>query len=310
MSKPTSTSMSPILRSGRLRLDRAFRDALHPWRYVTGALGSSPLGGQAKRAASRLLYEYLARKYPQVEWTTMNYGYAVLPTKEGSTLAPINASERFPLQLYRHVATLGSHCDTFAGLDVLEIGSGRGGGAAYIASSLAPETMVALDLSASATELARTRHQRDGMPNYVQGDAENLRLEAASFDVVLNVESAHCYGSMARFLTEVHRVLRPGGELLFADFASRRNGALERMHGALSGGPLRLTKVQDITANVVRALELDEVRKRELIERSVRGPFKTFARGAYAMEGTTMRFELESDHTVYLAAVLRKDRFD
>jgi hypothetical protein len=79
------------------------------------------------------------------------------------------------------------------------------------------------------------------------------------------------------------------------------------MHGALAGGPLRLIKLEDITANVVRALELDEVRKRELIERSVSGPFKTFARGAYAMEGTTMRVELESGQTVYLAAVLRKE---
>ena len=49
------------------------------------------------------------------------------------------------------------------------------------------------------------------------------------------------------------------------------------------------------------------MRKRELIERSVKGPFKTFARGAYAMEGTAMRVEFESDQTVYLAAVLRKD---
>ncbi len=307
MSKPTHTSISQILTAGRTLLDRNFRDALHPWRYVTGALGSGRLAGQAKRVVSRLLYEYLARKYPQVDWTTMNYGYEVLPTEEDTTSILIEAPERYALQLYRHVATLGSHSDTFAGLDVLEIGSGRGGGAAYIASSLTPKTMIALDFSSSATELARTRHQRDGMPNYVQGDAENLRFEAASFDVVLNVESAHCYGSMARFLKEVHRVLRPGGELLFADFASRRNGALERMQGALSGGALRLIKVEDITANVVRALALDEVRKGELIERSVTGLFKTFARGAYAMEGTAMRVELESDQTVYLAAVLRKD---
>jgi ubiquinone/menaquinone biosynthesis C-methylase UbiE len=45
----------------------------------------------------------------------------------------------------------------------------------------------------------------------VHGDAENLPFPQVSFDAVINVESAHCYGSIERFLAEVHRVLRPGG---------------------------------------------------------------------------------------------------
>lgn len=102
-------------------------------------------------------------------------------------------------------------------------------------------------------------------------------------------------------------MLRPGGELLFADFASRRGGALERMQTELRESPLRLLRQEDITANVGRALELDEGRKLDLLQRRVRGPLKTFARGAYAMEGTPMRCELESRQTVYMAAVLRKD---
>lgn len=307
MSNSSPPRASQGLRAAFGRLNRACSDALHPWRYVTGALGGGPVAGQVKRAVSRLLYEYLARTYPQDEWTTMNYGYAVLATEKYVPCAEIDEPERLPLQLYRHMATSGSQGDTLSGLDVLEVGSGRGGGAAFLARSLKPKTMVALDISSTATALARERHQQDEAPQYMQGDAENLRFDAASFDVVLNVESAHCYRSIPRFLAEVHRVLRPGGELLFADFASKRNGALERMHGALAGGPLRSVRVNDITPNVVRALELDEARKRELLQRWVTGPFKTFARGAYAMEGTAMRRELESGQTVYLAAVLRKD---
>ncbi len=168
--------------------------------------------------------------------------------------------------------------------------------------------MVALDFSSSATELARKRYQQGGYLEYVQGDAEDLHFEDASFDVVLNVESAHCYGSFSRFLLGVHRVLRPGGELLFADFASKRSDALERLQRMLADGPFRLAKMDDITANVVRALELDETRKRDMLDQWVTGPFKTFAHGAYAMEGTAMRRELESGQTVYLAAVLKKEK--
>jgi len=300
-------SPSHALRAAFARFERVFSNTLHPWRYVTGARGRGLVAGQVKRVASWLLYEYLARKYTFGEWTTMNYGYARLRSDEHSRSPELDGTERFALQLYRYVATLGSHGDTLAGLDVIEVGSGRGGGAAYIARTLKPRTLVALDLSEGATNLARAHHQTDTGPEYVQGDSENLGFEAASFDVVLNIESAHCYSSIPRFLAEVHHVLRPAGELLFADFASVRNGALDRMRGELAEGPLQLLKLHDITANVVRALELDEGRKRELLERWVRGPFKAFARGAYAMEGTTMRRELESGQTVYVAAVLRKD---
>jgi ubiquinone/menaquinone biosynthesis C-methylase UbiE len=235
----------------------------------------------------------------------MNYGY--VPTGLPSLPIAAHESEQFALQLYSYVATLGSHSDTFAGLDVLEVGSGRGGGAAFLARNLQPQTFIALDFSSSATALARSWYQHNATLEYVQGDAENLFFDAACFHLVLNVESAHCYGSLPRFVSEVQRVLRPGGELLFADFVSKRNRAQERLQAALTGGALQLVRLEDITPNVVRALALDEDRKQALLDRWVSGPFKTFARGAYAMQGTAMRRELASGQTVYLAAVLRKD---
>lgn len=76
--------------------------------------------------------------------------------------------------------------------------------------------LTGLDFSSSAP--ARTRYQSDGSLEYVQGDAENLFFEPARFDLVLSVESADRYGSIARSVSEVHRVLRPRGPLLFADF--------------------------------------------------------------------------------------------
>ena len=238
----------------------------------------------------------------------MNYGYADLSTGAEVPLFRDGNAERLALQLYVYVATLGSHGPALRNLDVLEIGSGRGGGAAFIADHFNPGTMKALDVSSSATPLAQKRYQKDNALEYVQGGAEKLHFGERRFDIVLNVESAHCYGPMPRFLSEVHRVLRPNGELLFADFVSKRNGAIDRLHMIFHKSPRRLVKGEDITENVVRALELDETRKRDMLDRRVIGPFKTFARGAYAMEGTAMRRELESGQTVYLAAVLHKGK--
>jgi hypothetical protein len=83
-------------------------DALHPWRYITGAAGRGPIFGRVKRLVVRLLYEYIARTYSQAEWTTMNYGYATLPGEDGQTAVDPAIPEHLSLQLYMRAATAGA----------------------------------------------------------------------------------------------------------------------------------------------------------------------------------------------------------
>ena len=62
--------------------------------------------------------------------------------------------------------------------------------------------------------------------SYVQADAENLPFDDASFDVVINVESSHCYPHIDRFLSEVRRVLAPGGCFGIVDFRKVDDGKM------------------------------------------------------------------------------------
>jgi SAM-dependent methyltransferase len=67
---------------------------------------------------------------------------------------------------------------------------------------------------------------------FVKGDAESLSFDPGRFDVVINIESSHCYGSMETFLANVRRVLRYGGCFLYADFRNKNNVAvLQRPNG-------------------------------------------------------------------------------
>ena len=125
-------------------------------------------------------------------------------------------------------------------------------------------------------------------------DAEALPFAAAEFDVVLNVESSHCYGDVRAFVAEAARVLRPGGRFLLADFrAPAEMAALEALLRAQPG--LKLVEREDITANVVLALEQDDARKRRLIgERTStlwRGLMQEFAgqRGGLVYRGFAAR---------------------
>ena len=76
-----------------------------------------------RRLVWRPIYEGFARLFPIEEWVCMNYGYANDSLKV--QLAGDDEISRYPLQLYHVTATQsGSLKDK----DVLEVGSGRGGG--------------------------------------------------------------------------------------------------------------------------------------------------------------------------------------
>ena len=92
-------------------------------------------------------YQIIAKKYQLPNWKFMNYGYAEL---SGQKLDLKGASEedRYFIQLYHYVAAAVDLKDK----KVLEVGSGRGGGANYITRIMKPSEMVGLDYSASEKE--------------------------------------------------------------------------------------------------------------------------------------------------------------
>jgi SAM-dependent methyltransferase len=232
----------------------------------------------------------------------MNYGYVDLdPGAKPLELAESDEPDRLCIQLYHRVAG----AIDLANRDVLEVGCGRGGGSSYIMRYLRPRSVVGMDISQQAVDLC-TRHRSVPGLTFVQGDAEALPFPEATFDVVINVESSHCYGSMDRFLSEVHRVLRPGGHLLFADL--RGAGAMEELRTQLESCPLRLVEEDMIAANVFAALEQDSERKvaliRQMILRVLRRPFLPFA----AIRGSTTYESFRNGEMQYLSCILRKSR--
>jgi SAM-dependent methyltransferase len=246
----------------------------------------------------RALYELLAARVRRPEWAFMNYGYAPLDDgRDTLVLDPADEPDRMCIQLYEHVA----RDVDLRGADVLEVGCGRGGGSSFLARYHAPRTVTGVDLSRAAVALCRRHRHAPGL-TFVQGDALDLPFAGESFDVVVNVESSHCYPSVETFLREVHRVLRPGGSLLFADLRGREE--MTALEAALRTGPLEVADVRDITANVCAALELDDDRRRALLDawipRPLRRPFERFA----AVEGSSTHARFRAGENRYTSARL------
>jgi SAM-dependent methyltransferase len=121
-----------------------------------------------------------------------------------------------------------------------------------------------VDISPRAVEFCRRHHHVPGL-SFVHGDAERLPAEDGRFDVVVNLESSHGYGSLPRFFGEVRRVLRPGGYFAYADHRHRLQ--LDGWFAEIGGSGLERLAGEDITDGVTRALDLDDARKRDLLER-------------------------------------------
>lgn len=253
-----------------------------------------------RRLGWRACYELLAARVRRPEWAFMNYGYAPLTDDQPALrLEPQDESDRLSIGLYEQA--IGD--TVLTGRDVLEVGSGRGGGSSYVARYHRPRRTVGLDFSAAAVALSRRHRTADGL-EFVHGDAQSMPFPDASFDVVLNIESSHCYGSVPEFLAEVHRVLRPGGELLFADF--RAADDVPALLGMLRSAGLELTAHEDVTANVVAALRLDDGRKAALIEAWLPRVAHPLMRRFAALEGSRGFEAFAAARTRYLSAQLVK----
>lgn len=195
----------------------------------------------------RTVYNTMHQDMPTEQMIFMNLGYA--GDDEPALPSPIPI-DHYPRQMYERVV---AHID-LRDKSVLEVGCGRGGGAAHLHTRFGSRSYVGLDLTPAGIERCRARHQVPGL-RFIEGDAMKLPFGADSLDAVVNIESSHCYPSRARFFGEVQRVLRPGGWFLFADLIWPLVDTVTKydLDDMLAASGLVVVESEDITSNVVRS---------------------------------------------------------
>jgi len=107
-----------------------------------------------------------------------------------------------------------------AGKDVIELGCGTAYWSAWLARRGA--RMVAIDNSTKQLETARGLQREHGLSfPLLHGNAEEVPLPDASFDLALSEYGASIWCDPYRWIPEAARLLRPGGDLIFL-----KNGTL------------------------------------------------------------------------------------
>ncbi|KRX02809.1 hypothetical protein PPERSA_04012 [Pseudocohnilembus persalinus] len=258
------------------------------------------------------IYNFMCRLYPQSQWKAMNYGYATV-NQDGKlikNLKPEDEEERFCFQLYHFMATKFGKIKDLSGLDVIEIGSGRGGGLNYILNYLNPNSCTGVDLSQNQVDFCKKTYAENPKIKFFQGDAEKIdeisSIKPNSYNIVLNIESSHCYGNFNTFLDQVHSLLKIGGYFLFTDFRTQEGYEQLKKIFAMNQEKWDLVAEEDITLNVVQSLKQDEKRRRDLIVNNVYIVLQPFFIKFSGLEGSRINKEFQERQTVYVAFILQK----
>lgn len=104
---------------------------------------------------------------------------------------------------------------SYPGKKVLEVGVGQGTDLVQFAKGGADVS--GIDITQRHLELAARNFEVRGMrANLQYATAAAIPFESDSFDVVYSFGVLHCTDNTVRCLSECHRVLKPGGELILA----------------------------------------------------------------------------------------------
>ena len=245
----------------------------------------------------RGLYQRMAKSQKDSNFRFMNYGFTDGDELE---LSSEDEGDRLFIQLYN----MNIRDVEIEGNEVLEVGSGRGGGASWISRKYNPKYLLAVDYSDEAIRLSQEWFSGQDNLEFRVGNAQQLPLPDQSFDIVYNVESSHCYADIPAFISEVFRVLKPGGKFCWTDMRDKKT--MERMHQSFVQSGFTIQSWTDVTGNVVDALDIIDEGRREMIRRSappsLRRSFETFG----GIPGTPVYEALKSGRIQYFRYLLSK----
>jgi demethylmenaquinone methyltransferase/2-methoxy-6-polyprenyl-1,4-benzoquinol methylase len=92
---------------------------------------------------------------------------------------------------------------------------------------LSPGRITGIDISEGMLELGRQKIEKAGLQKFIflqSGDAENIDFPDNSFDGISVSFGVRNFQNLERGLSEMYRVLRPGGKLVVLEFSRPERG--------------------------------------------------------------------------------------
>lgn len=107
---------------------------------------------------------------------------------------------------------------------ILDVATGTGDFAVETLK-LNPEQVIGVDISEGMLEVGRKKMKTRGYEHKIDlrlGDSENLPFEENKFDAVIVAFGVRNFENLEKGLSEMHRVLKPGGRMVVLEFSKPR----------------------------------------------------------------------------------------
>jgi demethylmenaquinone methyltransferase / 2-methoxy-6-polyprenyl-1,4-benzoquinol methylase len=105
---------------------------------------------------------------------------------------------------------------------ILDVATGTADVAIMASGILKPEKIIGIDISDGMLEIGRQKIAKQGLNGIIEllnGDSETINFEDNSFDAVTVAFGVRNFQHLEKGLSEIKRVLKPGGKLVVLEFS-------------------------------------------------------------------------------------------
>ena len=116
---------------------------------------------------------------------------------------------------------------------ILDVATGTADVALMASGILKPEKIVGIDISEGMLEVGRKKIEKAGLQHIrelLTGDSETINFEDNSFDAVTVAFGVRNFQHLEKGLSEIYRVLKPGGKLVVLEFSKPKMPGVKGMY--------------------------------------------------------------------------------
>lgn len=121
---------------------------------------------------------------------------------------------------------------------ILDIATGTGDMAIMACKLLKPDQITGIDISSEMLEIGRKKIEKEGLTGKIQlqeGDSEAINADENAFDAVMAAFGVRNFEDLEKGLSEMLRVLKPGGQLVILEFSKPKQGAVRGLYNMYMG---------------------------------------------------------------------------
>ncbi|CAF4277424.1 unnamed protein product, partial [Adineta steineri] len=198
---------------------------------------------------------------------------------------------------------------TLTDKNILEVGCGRGAGAAWCVRTYAPRSYVGIDSSRDVINLCEQVHSTIPRLSFMIADPKiHLPFQNESIDVVLSIETTNIFDeimAVKKFANEIIRVLTPNGYFLWCGLCNV-DGSSVLIDYLTTNNAFIIKEKVNITRNVLHALDIQSNSRTDFIDRYIQPTDQEYCRLFAGLSGTQLYDNMQEGRAEYWRVVFRK----